>query len=106
MNSWEPIRQAIQDYYGEPEWLLLMLRQQWQTLEYAGQDERTTLHLNETTTVDLLRYDDSTVIQVYQGQGTNWFERDRCVTRVIACGATDQAVRADVHSLLKEVLVA
>ena len=98
MNQWQPIKQAIRDYYTEHQWLLLMLQQQWLTLAYAGQDERTTLHLNETTTVDLYRYDDSTVIQVHMGQGAE------CVTRVIARDATDQAVRADVHSLLTEAV--
>lgn len=102
MNQWEPIKRAIQECYTHEQWLLLMLRQQWLTEEYAGHNERTTLHLNEWATLELLRYDNATMVQVYIGVSSQRYKRPTWLNCVISTDAPYESIRDKIRSLLND----
>ena len=97
------IKRAIQEYYTEHEWLLIMLKNSWTSEGNPRISYRDMLKLNEYATIEITKYQKDPILQCSIGVSTNHLKRPKWISVEIDPTAEYNIIRMLVHNLLDKV---
>ena len=97
------IKRAIQEYYTEQEWLIIMLKSSWASEGNPRISYRDMLRLNEYATIEITKYQKDPIVKVYIGVSTDHLKRPKWLSVEIDPNAEYTLIKTIVHNLLDKV---
>lgn len=103
MTQNDKIKRAIEHYYTDKELTIIYLKNSWVVEGVTTLCPRHTLKLNDYASIEITRYNNTPLVQVYVGISENILKRPRWINRGIDAESTQEQINSVIGDLLIEM---